>query len=212
MLVNRASESSPSFMRGRNSLIGKTSATTRLADISLVAFFGATTSTTKRAPSVDAVVTLTSGIRDSLSARHDRIGGSALMSPASRSSTTTSVLLVSPADAPDMRQVSGASAVAAATPNRLMDSISVPRYSPRSADSTAVYVVLFPSAVAFHGTWIAALECASRGAAGGPMTVRAVSRSLRVSVAHFLNDSVSLVCTAHPITTQKPTMLGDWRK
>ena len=93
-----------------------------------------------------------------------------MMSPASRSSTTTSVLLVSPADAPDMRQVSGASAVAAATPNRLMDSISVP-----VIPLIAVYVVLFPSAVAFHGTWIAALECASRGAAGGPMTVRAVS-------------------------------------
>src|SRR6267378_5562512 len=94
MLVNRASASAPFLIRGWNCSKGKISATTTLADIFLAAFFVATTSTTKRAPSVDTVATLTSGIRDSFSARQDRIGRSASTSPATRSWMITSVLLV----------------------------------------------------------------------------------------------------------------------
>src|SRR2546430_17645783 len=94
MLVNRASASSPSLIRGWNCSIGKISDTTTLADIFLLAFLVATTSTTKRVPSVDTLATLTSGIRDSFSARQDRIGRSASMSPATRSWMITSVLLV----------------------------------------------------------------------------------------------------------------------
>src|ERR1700730_2618695 len=99
MLVNRAFASSPSLMRGWNCSIGKISDTTTLADIFLLAFLAATMSTTKRVPSVDAVATLTSGIWDSFSARQDRIGRSASMSPATRSCMITSVLFVASADA-----------------------------------------------------------------------------------------------------------------
>src|ERR1700730_5618545 len=99
MLVNRAFASSPSLMRGWNCSIGKISDTTTLADIFLLAFLAATMSTTKRVPSVDAVATLTSGIWDSFSARQDRIGRSASMSPATLSCMITSVLLVASAGA-----------------------------------------------------------------------------------------------------------------
>ena len=126
------------------------------------------------------------------------------------------MLLVSPADAPDMRQVSGASAVAAATPNRLMDSISVPVDSPSLGRLNSRLRRFVPERGRLPWDLDRGLGvCIARsgwGADDGARRQCDIIRSLRVSVAHFLNDSVSLVCTAHPITTQKPTMLGDWPK
>src|SRR6202040_4133988 len=125
MLDNRASAFSPSFMRGRNCSIGKIPATTTLADIFWLVFLAATMSTTNRAPSVDAVATLTSGIWDSLSATQDRTGGSASTSPATRSCMITSVLLVPLADAQDVRKPNAKSAATTAATYPLIDRISI---------------------------------------------------------------------------------------
>jgi hypothetical protein len=43
-----------------------------------------------------------------------------------------------------------------------------------------------------------------------------IHQDVRKDVGRAVNappdDGVSSVCTAHSTTTQKPTMLGDWRK